>query len=35
MNFTLSVANFIVGLEWSVYGKYLGDVYVMVSLFNT
>jgi len=29
MNFTLSVANFIVGLEWSVYGKYLGDVYVM------
>ena len=31
MNFALSVANFIVGLEWAVYGKYLGDNYVMVS----
>ena len=31
MNFALSVANFIVGLEWAVYGKFLGDNYVMVS----
>lgn len=30
MNFPLSVANFIVGLEWALYGKFLGDFYVLV-----
>ena len=32
MNFSLSLAYFLVGLEWAVYGKFLGDNFIFVSI---